>query len=143
MQLGFHGCRMTRLLTHKRSGPGLVDLKIRYDGLMAESVVNRPDGPALFQKLGHCQRATLLRKYSQPEATTMAKSQRSKQGAPDTPTLRQKAEARWQAISKGSTNAFDDFSVDDTCSAGHCQFKSLRNLPNSLAGIEWLTRAPT
>jgi hypothetical protein len=43
--------RMTRLLTHKHSGPELDDLKIRYYGLKAESVINRPDGLALFKSL--------------------------------------------------------------------------------------------
>jgi hypothetical protein len=43
--------RMTRLLTHKHSGQELDDLKIRYYGLKAESVLNRPSGIVLFKSL--------------------------------------------------------------------------------------------
>jgi hypothetical protein len=43
--------RMTRLLTNDNTGPELDDLKIRYLRLKAESVLNRPNGLALFKSL--------------------------------------------------------------------------------------------
>jgi hypothetical protein len=43
--------RMMRLLAHKHSGQELDDLKIRYYGLKAEAVLNRPNGIVLFKSL--------------------------------------------------------------------------------------------